>query len=93
MVYDWRDVMDEYTFLRELEPKVMMTEAYALTFENQFKWFGQGRRIGSHIAFNFVLVDDLNPRSSAEEFAAKINEWIDAVPAGNQANWVVSCVF
>jgi len=88
LVYDWRDLMDEFSLIREIDPKVMMTEAYSETFEGQFRWFGEGRRLGSHIAFNFLLVGDLSPTANADYFALKINEWLDAVPNGNEANWV-----
>lgn len=56
LVYDWRDVMDRYSLVREIEPKLMMTEAYPLLPENVFKWFGDpdSGRLGGQMAFKYV---------------------------------------
>lgn len=91
LVYDWRDMMDRDSFLKGLDPRLMMTEAYTDKFEDTFKWFGDTKkgRIGSQVAFNFVLVADLTAESKAVDFVAKITKWIEAVPKGAQPNWVL----
>lgn len=91
LVYDWRDMMDEDSFLNGLEPRLMMTEAYTDEFDDTFKWFADKEkgRIGSHVAFNFILVSELTSESTAEEFVGKIVNWTNAVPEGAQPNWVL----
>lgn len=53
LVYDWRDELDRFSLVREVDPKIMMTEAYGLFPENTFRWMGDkdSGRIGSQIAF------------------------------------------
>lgn len=91
LVYDWRDMMDNDSFINGLDPRLMMTEAYTDKFEDTFKWFADKERgrIGSHVAFNFELVSGLSAESTAEEFVEKLSKWMEAVPAGAQPNWVL----
>lgn len=84
-------MMDTDSFLHGLDPRLMMTEAYTDKFEDTFKWFGNTEkgRIGSHVAFNFVLVSGLTSESTSAEFVDQISQWMAAVPANAQPNWVL----
>lgn len=68
----------------------MMTEAYAnLTFTMRYYQSDDGTRKGSHIPFNFLMISDLNKGSSANDFVHTISKWLNYMPAGETANWVV----
>lgn len=72
------------------ETKIMMTEAYAnMTFTMRYYQSDDGTRKGSHIPFNFLMISDLNEKSSAKDFVHTINKWMSYMPAGETANWVV----
>uniref|UniRef100_A0A336LV75 alpha-glucosidase n=1 Tax=Culicoides sonorensis TaxID=179676 RepID=A0A336LV75_CULSO len=91
VVYDWRDYLDYYTTVNQIDPKLMMTEAYTREFDMTFRWFGDkdAGRHGAQVAFNFVFIADLNANSKNTDYDEKIKEWIGAVPEGSQANWVL----
>lgn len=65
-----------------------MTEAYT-EFENVMKWYGTQEKKISNLPFNFDLIMDLNDKSTATDFKAKIDKWITSVPAFAQPNWVL----
>lgn len=54
------------------------------------QYYGNATMNGSHIPFNFHLITELNETSKAPDFERVINEWMNAMPAGRTANWVVS---
>lgn len=91
LVYDWRDVLDEFALLHERSPKILMTEAYPIEPDNVFGWYGNAetKRWGSQVAFNFIMISDINAESNAHDFAKLINHWIMSVPHMAQPNWVM----
>lgn len=89
-IYSWRGVLDDWKKTHGGETKIMMTEAYAnMTFTMRYYQSDDGTRKGSHIPFNFLMISDLNEKSSAKEFVHTINKWMSFMPAGETANWVV----
>lgn len=58
-------------------------------FLNLFRFYGDGRRNGSHIPFNFEVISYVNDKSTAKEYKTRIDNWLERVPAGSQANWVL----
>lgn len=70
-----------------------MTEAYT-SRENIMTWYQNknGSRKGSHIPFNFIFIMELTAESKPSDFKKSIDDWIRAVPAGQNPNWVV-CIF
>ncbi|XP_049537638.1 uncharacterized protein LOC125952287 [Anopheles darlingi] len=89
LIYDWRDVFDQYK-ARDNVTRLMMTEAYA-NLEQTMLWYGNPtrNRKGAHIPFNFAMINRLSNDSRAGDFKEIIDEWLDAMPAGQQANWVL----
>lgn len=67
----------------------MMTEAYANTTFTMKYYESDNGTLGSHMPFNFVLIEYLNERSSADDFKRVIDERIDALPKGKVTNWVI----
>lgn len=69
----------------------MMTEAYAnITFTMRYYQSDDGTRKGSHIPFNFLMISNLNKDSTAQDFVHTLSKWMNYMPAGDTANWVVS---
>jgi hypothetical protein len=68
-----------------------MSEAYT-SVPNVMRYYvsDDGRKIGSHFAFNFMLINDVGPDTNAEGFKTIVlDRWFDALPEGRTSNWVV----
>lgn len=65
-----------------------MTEAYT-SLANIIRYYGNGTRNGSNIPFNFDLISYMNKLSTALEFRNTIHGFLDKVPSGKSANWVM----
>ncbi|XP_023166352.2 maltase A1 [Drosophila hydei] len=88
MVYQWRELVDEFHTEHGGDERLLMTEAYT-SFENIMKFYGDGVRNGSHIPFNFDFLTSINNASKATEYVEHIEKWLNAMPAGVSANWVL----
>ena len=90
MVYQWRELLDEYKKQKGGETRIMMTEAYVnTTFFNKFFGTPDGSRLGSQMPFNFVLIERLRGHSTASDFKNVIDEVIDNMPNNKSTNWVI----
>lgn len=90
MIYQWRVVMDEFQSANGGETRIMMTEAYANeTLTMKYYQSEDGTRQGSHMPFNFVLINELNEWSTAADFKRVIDTRINALPSGRMTNWVI----
>lgn len=69
----------------------MITEAYA-SIQNTMKYYGNETKPGAHAPFNFGLINELSKKSTAANFNDAIHNWLDNMPRGKQANWVVNIV-
>jgi hypothetical protein len=68
-----------------------MSEAYT-SVPNVMRYYvsDDGRKIGAHFAFNFMLINDVGPDTNAEGFKTIVlDRWFDALPEGKTSNWVV----
>lgn len=90
MVYKFREIVDQFQANNGGERRILMTEAYTNATE-YVKYFKSedGKKVGSQMPFNFVLIEDLKRHSTAAEFEMKINEKIHSVPEGTRLNWVM----
>lgn len=66
----------------------MLVEAYA-SINYTMMYYGQATR-RAHMPFNFNFITYLNKTSSAVDMKDTINLWLDNMPQGQWANWVVS---
>jgi alpha-glucosidase len=89
MAYQWRALVDAFSTNHKADPKVIMTECYSSISLAQ-KFYGTDQVKGSHIPFNFELIKRLNMRSTAEDYKTAIEDWLNLMPVGQMANWVVS---
>lgn len=65
-----------------------MIEAYT-SIENSMRFYGAGSQVGAQIPFNFELITYLNSSSDAFAFKTNIMSWMNLLPTGQYANWVV----
>ncbi|KAJ0182097.1 hypothetical protein K1T71_002819 [Dendrolimus kikuchii] len=86
MVYQWREVFDEYSEKDGLT-RVMMTEAYSSP-QLTMRYFGEGDRNGAQMPFNFVLISDVDGSSSAAEIKYALDKFLTFKPVDKLANWV-----
>jgi alpha-glucosidase len=91
MVYQWRELMDNYKKEHGGSTRILMTEAYA-SLESKLEYYGDsfGRR-GAEIPFNFELIDNINVDSTPQDYKDNIDLWIDNMPKADDyvPNWVV----
>ncbi|XP_071453870.1 maltase A3-like [Hetaerina americana] len=66
--------------------RVLMTEAYT-SIENAMKYFGNETVPGSHMPFNFLLINNLG--RWAKNFSDAVSLWMDNLPERGWANWLV----
>ena len=64
-----------------------MTEAYTY-LDNTTKFYNYG----ANVPFNFFFITDANKNSSPNDFKKVIEQWMERVPEGQVANWVVSTI-
>ncbi|XP_003702695.1 maltase A3 [Megachile rotundata] len=84
LVKSWRDYVDQYANEKNQDEKVLLTEAYT-SWENTIKYY----EAGSHVAFNFKFITDADKNSDASTFKNIIDRWLNMMPNGSVANWVM----
>lgn len=89
MVYQWRKLVDDFSTARKIDTKLLMVESYARVDLTQ-RYYGNSTAKGAQIPFNFELVKRVNANSTAQDYKDVIEEWLNMMPAGQMANWVVS---
>lgn len=45
---------------------------------------------GSHLPFNFQMINTITSHSVAEDFVKMVDGWLKVLPPGKVTNWVVS---
>lgn len=88
VVYDWRTLLDDFKTANGGYTRIMMTEAYANETKTM-QFYGANGRQGAHMPFNFVLIEELNAGSSAQQFLDTINRRLSVIPEGKVTNWVM----
>lgn len=67
----------------------MITETYT-NIQNTMRFYGNETNLGAHLPFNFGLICSLNDQSNATNFNDAVHNWLDNMPKGKWANWVVN---
>lgn len=88
MIYQWRTLLDEFAYTHDNISKVIMTEAYT-SLENIIKYYGDGKRLGSHVPFNFEVISYVDRDSTAKDYYTRIMNFLTRVPKGQHPNWVL----
>ncbi|PNF22635.1 Maltase 2 [Cryptotermes secundus] len=87
MIQQWRQLVDEKK-AEDGQTRVLMLETYA-PIDKVMAYYGSEERPGGHFPFNFLLISDLNKDSNAYAFNETVHKWIDNMPEGRWANWVI----
>ncbi|XP_031637790.1 maltase 1-like, partial [Contarinia nasturtii] len=86
VVHVFRETTDQFEEKNPGVKVVLMTEAYVNNTE-YVKYFGNGKRKGAHIPFNFDLISDMDKYSTPKDVKKIIDKLFGSVPVGNQLNW------
>ncbi|KAH8316442.1 hypothetical protein KR067_008054 [Drosophila pandora] len=89
MVYQWRTVLDDHKRIFGGNSSVLLIETYsAAWFSMQF--YGNRSTEGAHLPFNFNLITVMEKKGlSASHVQEAIDLWLNNMPAGRTANWVI----
>lgn len=68
----------------------MMTESYSKSDVIKKFYEGEHGKNGSHLPFNFQMIDTIKKDSKAADFVTMVDGWFKVVPEGKVTNWVVS---
>lgn len=91
MVYQWRELLDDYTKAHGGDTRILMTEAYTTLEQNQLFYGDAFGRRGSQIPFNFQIIDNINSKSTPSDYKDAIESWLLNIPREIDyvPNWVV----
>lgn len=67
-----------------------MTESYSKLDVIKKYYVGSNGQNGSHLPFNFQMIDTIKKESKAADFVTMVDKWFEMVPEGKTTNWVVS---
>lgn len=89
MVYEWRQLLDDYQKEHGGDTRILMTESWSgLDIIKPFFRNIQGVE-GAQMPFNFRLITELNAESSAYDFKNVIDSFMAIVDEQHVANWVL----
>lgn len=88
MLYQWRELLEAFKATNGGDTRILMSEAYA-SLTNIQRYYGDGKRNGSQIPFNFHFLANVDANTPAGRYKVLIDEWLDNMPRGVQANWVL----
>ncbi|XP_073812672.1 maltase A3-like [Musca autumnalis] len=93
MVYQWRKLLDDYQRIHGGDTRVLMIETWS-NINEVMKLYGNRSVEGAHLPFNFQFIagghaDLDNTDLGAGGFVDIISKWMDNMPAGKTANWVM----
>ena len=88
LVFGWREFLENYRKENGGDARVLMTEPND-ELDGILRHYGDGKRNGSHIPFNFYLLGIATKKSKAADYKFYIENYMSKVPAGAEPNWVV----
>lgn len=66
-----------------------MVEAYVSPLEELFKYYGTPQKPIAHFPFNFEFITRVKKEFNGTHIAGVVDEWLEKMPEGNTANWLV----
>ena len=79
----WRQLMDKHSETHKSDKKYAIVEAGS-PLPLMMKYYTVGVD-----PFNFMFIGALNNNSRASDYVREIRTWMDNMPIGNSANWVI----
>ncbi|XP_044749211.1 maltase 1-like [Coccinella septempunctata] len=88
VLYEFREVVDNYTREHGGDARILMSEAYA-PLDKTMRYYGtaDGSRLGAHFTFNFFFVGVNLNSSDAYSIENLVYTWIDNLPSIYVSNW------
>lgn len=69
-----------------------MVECYS-PLDKTMKYYGNKTVAGAHFPFNFGFVGKIDQQSTAKDLDKMVKDWMQNMPEGKWANWVVGKSF
>ncbi|XP_055921204.1 maltase A3-like [Eupeodes corollae] len=88
LVYEWRQVLDDFKAEHGGDDRILMIETWS-EIDIVMQYYGNKTAEGAQIPFNFQMISRLTSESDAYYYAETINLWMDKMPKGRTANWVL----
>lgn len=88
MAYQWHELLEAHKKANGGDTPILMTEAYT-SLKNIQRYYGDGKRNGSQIPFNFYFLTNVDANTNALRYKNLIDDWLGSMPRGVQANWVL----
>lgn len=89
-LYQWQELLEQFRRENGGIERILMTQG-SPEIDNIIRYYGDGKRNGSRIPFNFHVMN-VNRTSNAAEYKKLIDEFLSKVPVGYEANWLVRVV-
>ncbi|XP_046401864.1 maltase 1-like [Ischnura elegans] len=83
-----KDHLEDYSNKSDGLPRLLMTGFYDAENETE-KYYKNSSKPLVDLVFNFLLVSHLNSSSSANDVMNAISLWLDKLPSGINANWMI----
>lgn len=88
LVYSWRAVLDAHQREHGGEDRILMAETYS-PIDIVMQYYGNATAEGAQLPFNFLLISELSNSSNAHAYEGTVLKWLQHMPKGRTANWVV----
>ncbi|EDX06180.1 GD10565 [Drosophila simulans] len=88
LVYEWRQILEQFQADNGGDERILMVETWS-PIEIVMHYYGNETADGAQIPFNFQLISNLHYDSDAYHYEYLINNWLNLMPEGKSANWVI----
>ncbi|KAH8285193.1 hypothetical protein KR054_006032 [Drosophila jambulina] len=88
LVYSWRAVLDAFQREHGGEDRILMAETYS-PINIVMRYYGNETAEGAQLPFNFLLISEISNSSNAHAYEDTIQKWLQHMPKGRTANWVL----
>ncbi|XP_055852245.1 maltase A3-like [Episyrphus balteatus] len=88
LVLEWRQLLEDFKAKNGGDERILMIETWS-PIDIVMQYYGNITHPGAQIPFNFQLLSYLTHESDANHFVQVISSWLDKMPEGNTANWVL----
>lgn len=88
LVYEWRKILDDFKDEYGGEERILMIESWS-NVDIVMEYYGNETIEGAQIPFNFLIISYLTNDSNAYDYDEVINTWMEKMPKGRTANWVL----
>jgi alpha-glucosidase len=93
LIEKWRELIDNYT--AGGQSKILIPQVWNSPINDLMRYYqsDDGSKQRAHVPMNFILINELNKTSNANDFQRVIDSYLKALPPNAIANWFVSIIF